>query len=125
MTLPVPQQLLNQKNREVLDYLEPLSCHGDNIEPLQEILASYPEVESFCPDSKNYRYFLWYVDDVVFAYGVGMRNVCLRIPPASADLAIDIGTDNVQFDGETWCSFSYDCEQLHQMVKLSYDHAKL
>ena len=91
----------------------------------QGILASYPEVESFCPDSKNYRYFLWYVGDVVFAYAVGMRNVCLKIPPTSTDLAADAGVDNVQFDGESWYSFSYDCEQLHELVKLSYDYAKL
>lgn len=125
MTLPVPQQLLNAKNEEVLDYLEPLSCHGDNIVQLQAILKSYPDVKSFCPDINNYLYFLWYIGDTVFAYGVEMHNVSLRISAENAAEAVDAGVDSFQFDGETWCSFSFDCEQLGDLVKLSYDYAKL
>ena len=124
MTQPVPLQLLNARNKEVLDYLAPLSCHGDNIEPLQSILSVYRDVALFCPDVKNYRYFLWYVGDTIFAYGVGMRNVSLRIPDDSTAMAADAGVDSLQFDDETWISFTYDYEQLGDMVKLAYDYAK-
>ncbi len=31
MMHPVPQHLINATNEEVLDYLAPLSCHGDMV----------------------------------------------------------------------------------------------
>ncbi len=124
MTQPVPLQLLNTRNKEVLDYLAPLSCHGDNIEPLWALIATYPDVESFRLDAKNYRYFLWYFGDTIFAYGVGMRNVSLRIPDDSTAMTVDAGVDSFKFDVETWISLAYDYEQLGDMVKLAYDYAK-
>ncbi len=58
MSPTVPAILLNAKNEEVLSYLALLSCHGDNIESLQTLLDAYSDVAWFCPDVKNYRYFL-------------------------------------------------------------------
>ena len=82
MMKPIPKTLLVEKNRQVLEYLEPLSCHGDIVEPLDKALSGLPDCNSFCPDNRNFRYCLWYLNDVVFAFAVGMQKVWLNSRPA-------------------------------------------
>lgn len=116
--------MLNDNNAEVLQYLEPLSCHGDNIESLLSYLSRYPDVHRFCPDAQNYRYFLWYTEDTVFAYGVGMSDVCLRITDTETTLPAEYARASWCFDGASWFSFRYDCEQLEDLAGLAYHCAK-
>lgn len=124
MTQTVPAVLLNDNNAEVLQYLAPLSCHGDNIESLLSYLSRYPDVHRFCPDARNYQYFLWYTGDTIFAYGVGMSDVCLRIADTEMALAAEHARDTWRFDGACWFSLRYDCEQLENLARLAYMYAK-
>lgn len=125
MTQTLPAVLLNDNNTEVLQYLGPLSCHGDNIESLLAYLSRYPDVQRFCPDASNYRYFLWYTGDTIFAYGVGMSDVCLRIADTETARAAEYALDSWRFDGACWFSFPYDCAQLEDLAGLAYRHARL
>jgi len=124
MTQTVPAVLLNDNNAEVLQYLAPLSCHGDNIESLLSYLSRYQDVHRFCPDARNYRYFLWYTGDTIFAYGAGMSEVCLRIADSETALAAEYARDSRRLDGACWFSFRYDCEQLENLARLAYMYAK-
>jgi hypothetical protein len=123
MTQTLPAVLLNGNNAEVLHYLQPLSCHGDNIESLLSYLSRHPDVHRFCPDAGNYRYFLWYTGDTVFAYGVGMSDVCLRFTDTETALAAEHARASWCFDGASWFSFRYDCEQLEDLAGLAYRQA--
>jgi len=124
MTQTVPAELLNDNNAEILQYLAPLSCHGDNIDSLLSYLSRYPDVRRFCPDARNYRYFLWFTGDTIFAYGVGMSDVYLRIDDTEAALATEYARDTRRFDGACWFSFRYDCKQLENLAWLAYMYAK-
>lgn len=124
MTQSLPAVLLNGNNAEVLHYLEPLSCHADNIESLRSYLSLYPDVHQLSPNAGNYRYFLWYTGDTVFAYGVGMSDVCLRVADAETALAAEYARASWRFDGASWFSFRYDYEQLEDLARPAYNHAK-
>jgi len=125
MTKSVPAILLNGNNAEVLRYLDPLSCHGDNIELLQSLLAAYRDVYWFCPDTRNYRYILWYTGNTVFAYGAGMQYASLRIADNDAEQAAEFARDNRRLDGSSWFSLPPRCEQLEKLARLAYEHAKI
>ena len=122
---PLPANLLKGNNPDVLSYLKEQSCHGDNLQTLHKILSRYADVRRFCPDSRNYRYFLWYRGDTVFAYGVGTRNISLRIGPTHATLAASQARGLTRFDGNNWYAVPYDCEQLELLARQAYKDAAI
>jgi hypothetical protein len=117
--------LQNDNNAEVLRYLEPLSCHGDNLELLQSLLTAYPDVYRFCPDTRNYRYILWYTGNTVFAYGAGMQYASLRIADNDAEQVAAFAQDSLRLDGSNWFSLPAYCEQLENLARLAYQHARV
>ena len=120
---PIPANLLEGNNRELLSFLQGRSCHGDNTESLQNILSCYADVHCFCPDARNYRYFLWYRGNTIFAYGVGMRGVSLRIAAAHVALADGLAIEKKRFDGYDWYALAPDCEPLDQLARQAYEDA--
>lgn len=113
---PVPAHLLTKKNQQVLDYLKDKSCHGDIVEPLVRILKNYPQVQSFCPDPAHFRYCLWYVDDQIVAFAIGMQSVSLWAPDWRAGV---FGTTSKPEAGPDWYSIDWNHPYLEQLVKAS------
>lgn len=119
----LPANLLNGNNPDVLTFLQGQSCQSDNLESLRKVLSRFPDARWYCPESRKYRYFLWYRGDTIFAYGVGMRNVSLRIGPEQALLAASQARGYCRFDGNDWYALPYDCEQLEFLARQAYDEA--
>ena len=123
MNLEIPDCLNIATNRLVLNYLKPLSCHGDNIEQLMKILKNYPDVLGFCPNGKQHKYALFYVHNVIFAYGVGMRSVAIKIPEGMQDYAVSKRATKNESIEESWYEFDFQSEYMAEFIDISYQHA--
>lgn len=120
----IPEILKCAGNDQVLEYLVPLSCHSDIIDPLRLQFERYPDVQWFCPDLSGYRYFLWYVEETILAFAAGMHNISLRLPGRSHEEAIEDGAIKCEAAGSDWFSFPYDAKVLGKWVDISYEYAK-
>jgi len=109
---PIPKHLLNDNNKRVLEYITPLSCHGDIVQYIEKAYSNNPSVTAFCPDGKNFRYCFWYKEDTIIAFAVGMQNVYLYLP----DDAKISGARNFSTVGDGWFEFPYDHEELGYWV---------
>jgi hypothetical protein len=120
----IPTAIQTHQNSEILNYLEPLSCHSDIISNLERALSEFSDIKTFCPDGKNFKYIIWYVDETVFACAHGMQNVWLRLPKPEKKTDKMRGAFEGLFSGESWWSFKYNYSNLQQWAEKAYYHAK-
>ncbi len=124
MKKSVPENLINELNVEVLKRLEGASCHSDIVEPIEKIFKQYEGVASFCPDGKSFSYCCWYVNNNIFAYATGMRNVTLKLaqnePPVSRKQEGSCGNDIAT----KWHSVAYNSTRLNELVASAYNIAR-
>ena len=124
MEIEVPLELKNNKNKSVLEFLKPLSCHGDIIEPTYGFLEIEKEVKFFCPDSQNFKYCFWYIENSIFAFGSGMQHIGLLLPEKLNVEAISSGAVESQKTGGSWFLFPYNHIELKKWVSLALSSAK-
>jgi hypothetical protein len=120
MEIIFPPELNNRKNKNVLAYLRPLSCHSDIVGPLDSILKTLKNVKSFCPDPVHFKFCFWYVNQTIFAFAVGMHNVALMIPPEFCIEAISEGAVACGKAGKDWYLFPYDHSNLNKWARLAF-----
>jgi hypothetical protein len=125
MEKAVPKNLQIETNKLVLQFLKPLSCHGDIVEPMDKILRPFADVGSFCPNGYEFKYSLYYVNNVVFAFGAGMHNITVRIPNKYHQSALEKRASNGLSIGEDWFNFTYNSLFLKEFVVAAYESAKL
>lgn len=113
----LPDDVHNDKNKEVLKFLEPLSCHGDIVQPLSQCLRRYEDVSCFTPDSEAFKYVLWYVKETVFAFAVGMHEVSLRLSSECNFSARE--HENLR----GWISLPFDSSELCDVARMAYERA--
>ncbi|MCG7919920.1 MAG: hypothetical protein N0C81_18885 [Candidatus Thiodiazotropha lotti] len=123
MIKPIPSELDNPLNQQILTHLDGQSCHTDIIAPIEKCLSELEGVKSYFPDSQNFAYMLWYVNGIVFAYASGMRNVGLRLSQ-SAELGLPMTPQPESFKQETgWYPVPYNSENLQMLVNRAYESA--
>jgi hypothetical protein len=124
MKKPIPPELKTPVNAEILKELEGQSCHSDIVEPIQSHLSKLEGVKVYCPDGKNFSYFLWYVNSVVFAYASGMQKVNLRLSQ-SGELSLNEAKYPKSYKVEnSWYAIPYNSEMLSVLVNSAYESAK-
>jgi len=119
----VPEKLRTKKNEQVLTYLEPQDCHSDILEPLENALRRFSDVQGFCPNTWRYRYVFYHVKETVFAFAAGMRFVTLRLPEDHHEEAMAQGAFNCKEAGDDWYSFLWDMEQMDRWSGIAYEYA--
>ncbi|MGM8227199.1 hypothetical protein ACSV5M_11485 [Cellvibrio sp. ARAG 10.3] len=124
MEIEVSSELKNNKNKSVLEFLAPLSCHGDIIEPIQGLLQSESGVKFFCPDIQNFKYCFWYIENTIFAFGAGMQHIGLLLPPQLSNKAISSGAVVAKSVGGNWLLFPYNHVELKKWVGLALAFSK-
>ena len=122
--MKIPEEIENDKNKQILGVLSGKSCHGDIIEPLEEIFSRLSNVESFCPDGLNFAWCCWYTNGVVFAYGVGMHEVGLRLPPMHSKQDERPGGFGGRWDGNEWWLIKWDSQSLERWALMAYECAR-
>ena len=124
MNKPIPAEIDNPLNKEVLNELKGKSCHSDIVEPIESYLSVLKDVNSFCPDGSSFSYILWYVNSVVFAYASGMQNVYIRLSQ-NGDLNLSAAKNPKSFRREnSWYAVPYNSNNLELLVNSAYESAK-
>ena len=100
---PIPQELNNPRNRDVLAYLSNTSAHGDVAEALLKACGSLGDFARFCPDPAEFRYLTVYTNATIFGLAMGMRTVGFRLPPVFKSRAIATGGQEVSGLGHWAC----------------------
>jgi hypothetical protein len=102
--IPIPKELENDKNLEVLAYLAGTSAHGDVVDELIKASNSLGDIERFCPDTSKFLYVAIYTRETIFGFAIGMSTVAFRLGRALKTRAIETGADEIPELGD-WVSF--------------------
>lgn len=87
----MPEELNNDRNRRVLEYLSGTSAHGDTAEALQNAVASLGAASLYCPNPAEYRYVAAFTNQTVFGLASGMGRIAFRLAPDMAKRALQTG----------------------------------
>jgi len=124
MMKPIPDELNNPINDEILKKLVGKSCHSDIVGPIEGYLSAFKDVKFYCPDGGKFSYILWYVNSVVFAYASGMQNIYLRLSQ-SGDLNLSAAKSPKSYCREnSWYPVPYNSDKLELLVNSAYESAK-
>jgi hypothetical protein len=102
--IPIPKELENDKNLEVLAYLAGTSAHGDVVEELIKASNSLGDVDIFCPDKSQFLYVAICTRATIFGFAIGLSTVAFRLGSALKARAIETGADAIPELGD-WASF--------------------
>jgi hypothetical protein len=72
---------------------------------MESAVRTFHNVELYCSDRENFGYVFAYTGRIIFGFAVGMSEVCLKLPPALALLAIRAGAVETTGPGPGWISF--------------------
>ena len=101
---PIPESLRNARNQNVLTYLSDASAHGDVAEVLLNACRPLGDSHHYCPDPKQYLYFIVYTRATIFGFATGMSNIAFRLNKEFESRAITTGAEKVT-ELEGWVSF--------------------
>ncbi len=116
--------LENIRNTEILSLLRGGSCHGDIVEPVDNILRLLPDVKWFCPNPNDFEYCFWYSNNIVFTFGTGMQNIGIRLPVKQSKNDKRSGGFIGRYKKDEWWSVGYNLSSLEKWAIMAYEYAK-
>ena len=106
MLQDIPRDLETARNRPVLRYLEGLSAHSDVVEALATALKPLGDVQCFCPDPAEYRYYVASTRGIIFAVALGMGTIGFRLDQRMRSRGLASGGVTFPECGPEWVSFT-------------------
>ena len=106
MAQNVPAELQTSINRQVLDHVAGLSAHSDIVEALGAAVKPLGDVQTFCPDSQEYRYVVASTKGIIIALAVGMNTIGFRLDERMKARALASGGLPYAECGKEWVSFT-------------------
>jgi hypothetical protein len=106
MLQDIPRDLETVRNRPVLRYIEGLSAHSDIVEALATAFKPLGDVQHFCPDPAEYRYYVASTRGVIFAVALGMNTIGFRLDDRMKSRALASGGAPFLECGPEWVSFT-------------------
>ncbi len=106
MEQEIPKNLLNHKNKAVLEFIKGYSAHGDIAEALLKSVEPLGDVQSYCPDTSQYLYLVVSTKGIIFGMAIGMHNIAFRLNPPFNERAVITGGSVISKLGEEWVEFT-------------------
>ena len=106
MEQQIPNNLMNHWNKDVLNFIEGYSAHGDIAEALLKSVEPLGDVQSFCPDTSQFRYLTVSTKGIIFGIALGMHNIAFRLNPPFNARAIITGGNVISELGKEWIEFT-------------------
>ena len=101
---PLPENLHNTRNQDVLTYLSNASAHGDVAEALLNACHPLGDSHHYCPDPKQFLHVIVYTRATIFGFASGMSTIAFRLDKEFETRAIATGANEItELDG--WVSF--------------------
>ncbi len=94
-------------NREIIEYIRRHNpfTHPDIGTELIRLGRRLPDAHHYCPDFAACAYVVLHTDaDVIFAIGIGMKQIAFRLPPAVVGEAVAGGAAESSDIGADWLS---------------------
>jgi hypothetical protein len=106
MEKPLPENLSNQANKRILDFIRNFSAHSDVTEALLRSVKPLGDVQWYCPDPSQYRYFLVSTRTIIFGFAMGMNIVAFRLNAPFNERAVGSGGRAIPELGKEWIGFT-------------------
>lgn len=101
---PIPENLYNDRNQDVLAYLSKTSAHSDVAEALLNSCRPLGDFHHYCPNPKQYLYIAVYTRDTIFGFATGVSTIAFRLDTEFESRAIATGANQVA-ELYGWVSF--------------------
>lgn len=101
----IPDDLLDQCNRPVLDFVRGSSAHSDIAELLGQAVEPLGDVQVFCSDPSEYGYVLVSTNGIIFGFAIGMDTIAFRLNTPFDQRALATGGKAIPDLGDEWVSF--------------------
>ena len=102
---PLPASVNNDKNQDILMFLQGKSTHSDVADVLIEASAPLGDVQLYSSDPVNYGYIVLTTQDVMFAAAYGMSQIGFRLDETFKGRALETGGFNATDIGPDWVTF--------------------
>ena len=102
----VPVNLQNRINEAVLRHIRDASAHSDVTEVLLQAIAPLGDVQTFCPNASQYKYFLVSTRQIIFGFATGMNSISFRLDPIIKARALATGGNDLTVISPEWISFT-------------------
>ena len=102
---PLPASVHNDKNHDIMMFLQAKSAHSDLADVLVEAVAPLGDVQLYSSEPANYGYIVLTTQDVVFAVAYGMSQIGLRLDETFKGRALETGGLNATEIGLDWVAF--------------------
>ena len=102
---PLPASVHNDKNHDILMFLQDKSTHSDLADVLVEAVAPLGDVHLYSSEPANYGYIVLTTQDVVFAVAYGMSQIGFRLDETFKGRALETGGLNATEIGPDWVAF--------------------
>lgn len=102
---PIPASVHNDKNHNVLIYLQGKSAHPDLVDVFVEASAPLGDTQLYSSEPANYGYVVLATHGVVFAVAHGMSLVGFRLDEAFKRRALETGGFDATEIGPDWVAF--------------------
>jgi len=101
----LPASVHNDKNHDVLMFLQGKSTHSDVADVLVGAAAPLGDVQLYSSDLANYGYIVLTTQNVVFAAAYGMSQIGFRLDETFKGRALETGGMNPAEVGPDWITF--------------------
>jgi hypothetical protein len=105
MEQKIPDNISNRWNKPVLDFVRDSSAHSDVTEALLKAVKPLGDVQYYCPDLSQSRYFFVYTRTIIFGFAIGMNTVAFRLNAPLNQRAVATGGNSIPELGKEWISF--------------------
>jgi len=101
----IPDDILNRRNRPVLDFIQGSSAHSDVAEALLQAVKPLGDVQVFCPDPSEYGYVVVSTKGIIFGFSIGMDTIAFRLDTLFYQRALATGGTAITELNDKWVSF--------------------
>ncbi len=102
---PIPANVDNNENHDILVFLQDKSAHSDLVDVLVEVAAPLGDVQLYSSEPENYGHLVISTQDVVFAVVYGMSRVGFRLDKIFKARALESGGFDATEAGPGWVTF--------------------
>jgi len=105
MEREIPVGIANAINEPVLEFIKLTSAHSDVSEALTEAVKPLGDVQLFCPDASQYRYWVASTQGIIFGFAIGMNTIAFRLNPPFNSRALETGGSLIPGLSNEWIGF--------------------
>jgi len=102
---PLAASIRNDRNHDILNFLQGKSAHSDVAGALVEAAVSPGDVQFYSSEPENFGYVALTTQDVVFAVAYGMSQIGFRLDETFKERALESGGFDVVEVGPAWVTF--------------------